>query len=178
MCSAEQYNHFANIVKCYGDAKTADCANPPENVLGGILNESYTHLRTMDHCFDHTNGLLDSNLKVEFEYALRLMYFKNVKSNYARFHAKDLTHFNEALSHYPIPANLALADLENMTRQELVKRLKGLQMYSPLMRSQIQANIKSIQNSLVDLNIKSIPPAWIKPFARDGIPAGYDEFKM
>jgi hypothetical protein len=177
VCSAEKYINYAKVVRCYFDATTEACANPPVDTSGGAIRLSYTAMQGMDHCFDHDMDMINSNEHLELESVLRLIFFKNVKTNFYRFHKEDIRQFDLMLKQAGVSQDLYLMDLNIMSRAEVVKRIGGLVAISKSLSPKLQEMIKSIQYSLVILNSWSVPQSWIEVDPREGIPTG-DSFVM
>lgn len=119
MCAKVDLPKIKEIYSCYKNAEKEACKNPPRNTAQSDLRGIYNELQTYQHCFvENTDPELPSP-----ETIIRLIFFDTVKKNMLNHNKEDLLTFDQIMDTLGAPPELHLADLDKLSRGEILSRL-------------------------------------------------------
>jgi hypothetical protein len=126
LCRNRSDGELKQKYDCYANALPG-CENPPGDTQAGVLRQYYQELQRSSHCDDEVNnGLADRQDVPSREKVLSLMFFKNVKNQFASAYRSELKEFDEIIRSFNAPEELSLKDMGSLSRAELLNRIHSL----------------------------------------------------
>jgi hypothetical protein len=145
----ETYQHYLNADPGYEDPPPDDASFVYENGATGRnpIRRYYSELHLWRHCAKsaaNPNGFeMESPARV-----IRLVRFNDVKSNLMKFHAREVQQYNDLMTKLGWN-DYALADLQNMSRAQIVKRTMGAV-------ASLEANIQYGKSQVKGVDLKAL----------------------
>jgi hypothetical protein len=136
--SAKNYQKFSQVFQCYYQAQqpsaplslekwqNLDCLDVPQNVGDSALRATYNFLQDTEKCSEYLPEL--KPFRTSITKTIRLIFFKEVMANFAKYYSKQLKALPELLSATQAPADLKVPDLldRNTKRSELLRFMTRL----------------------------------------------------
>lgn len=187
-----EVKRLADPYLCFKNAKEPGCENPPDQTSQGPVREFYEALHKADACRNLEIGDWD-NMDFNRDEVLRLIFYKEVKVNFARIYGKDLEEIDQYMDKMGVDPKARFKNVGEMSRKEMMEAMEALGKYLqtktghefPLDErskgSQIKPKAKdlsaeikplvalhrSISRTLVNLNSFCVPFNWIEKNASE-----------
>lgn len=155
--------------ECYVRALDEKCADVPANTARSELRDFYRALHKGEACVDLEGFPYFKDIFSAYsrDQAIRLVFFKNVQKNVAKIHGEELRNLDAWLEKKGAPENLRFAQLDTLTRQQLVERMGDLlafaQKTEKTRRGRLFRNHSALTKSLMNLGSECVPFSWTEP---------------
>lgn len=166
--------------QCYVRAAEDKCSDPPKDVGAGPVRKFYEILHKTSACTEISNDQIYRTY--DRDQAIRLVFAKEVQNNFARIYDADIKEADAILADLGAPPSIRFTGLEDMTRQEMLKRTQALNAYidsqtdDPEMDpklinfSEKQAKLYALANfqmgltsTMMNLSSSCVPFNWTEP---------------
>jgi hypothetical protein len=188
----EEVERLSEGYMCYKRATDANCSEPPETTSSGPIREFYEALHKADAC--NKLAAEDENyIGYNRDEALRLIFYREVKKNFARVYQKQLREMDELMNTLGVNSLARFSKVDSMSRAEMIKAVDALKNHiqkthgkvytaqNKIMRMSTKTekdrNIKALMNlhrslarTLVSLNSTCVPFNWIESNKNDVSP--------
>lgn len=161
---------------CYMNARPG-CEMPPAETQSGPLREYYTALQAAQPCRHNPEFAARAGELFDGETMIRLMYFKNVRKNFAEHYKNELEQSKDVLIKAGYPQELAgqVTKVKDLDRRETLDMIRKLEEFQ---NSQAQLEIgedeksvarlasmeivQSLKDHLVQLSPNCVPFHWVE----------------
>ncbi len=187
-----EVKRLADPYLCFKSAKETGCENPPDQTSQGPVREFYEALHKADACRNLEIGDWD-NMDYNRDEVLRLIFYKEVKANFARIYGSQLEEMDKYMEKMGVDPKARFKNVGEMSRKEMMEAMEALGKYLQTKTGrefaldernkagQIKSNPKdispeiqplvalhrSISRTLVNLNSFCVPFNWIEKNATD-----------
>lgn len=187
-----EVKRLAEPYLCYKGAKEPGCENPPDQTSQGPVREFYEALHKADACRNLEIGDWD-NMDYNRDEVLRLIFYKEVKANFARIYGKELEEVDQYMDKLGVDPKARFKNVGEMSRKEMMEAMEALGKYLQTKTghefsmderskgSQIKPKAKdlspeikplitlhrTLSRTLVNLNSFCVPFNWIEKNATD-----------
>jgi hypothetical protein len=172
----DQYN-------CYLKAENEQCANPPSDTRNGVIRQFYNLVQNAGPC-----GELEEyrgQLRISRDQVIRMVFFPEVKKNYAGIYGKEIGEVDESLEALGAPPTLRFKDMEKLSRRDLLLRIDELNKFLQKEYQKLGVNMdeeagmkdaqllmlrnfqRSLTSTLSSLSPDCVPFNWVEPAARE-----------
>lgn len=160
----ERLKVLSEKTNCYIKA-LAGCTEVPNDTRSGAIRLLYNEVQSKSHC-----GIVDTSFEPDADALLRLIYYKNVMSNFLDGFSEELASFNALGLNLGIPNELLLDKLAGKNRKEVVDALNALASYLQKNKSkmnktyfnQFEKALGIIRSTIGELNSDYVLSSWLE----------------
>ena len=171
---------YTEVYSCYRQAEEG-CEAPPENAHhNNPLREYYNLVQDFEPCISHPSGEFRGVRVPDGEEMIRLIYYKNVRSNYKNHFSADLSYSSEILKNAEVPPTMVekIKNIDKLNRREVVDLVRDLKTYLHEQENSSefefnkkkgvavlasQSIVNHIKIHLLDLHPGCVPFNWVEP---------------
>lgn len=154
---------------CYLKGKP-ECQNVPKDTQSGEMRQIYNFLQSNSIC-DEVLRAQSRNFPSR-DTALRLIFFENIRRNFAQAHTRELDLWAKAQEKMKMPANIRLTkeDMVNLSRAELLSRLQKQKEFIAQKQGEDggfrynnwQRYTRQVESLMTD-GLRRLPSSWVEP---------------